>query len=437
MSHSRLWETLTQQGITKPYVDLLRNLYRDQVATVRTDRQSRAFNIERGVKQGDPLSSLLFNACLEQLFQPLKAKWTNRGFGIQLGHTTTTQLTNLRFADDVLLLAPTLPQLTEMLTDLQREAMNYGLELHPDKTKILTNVSRRRGRNARSTTDVNGKPVAILHYHDHAKYLGRKLTFDDYHGIELDNRIASAWRKFNLLRQELTSKTYPLKSRMRLFNATVTPTILYGSASWTLTKEHLVRLRRTQRRMLRLVIGTPRRTQQLRNDNTSEHSTDDVASNTSNKTDLEQLITLSEEELLEPWPDFIKRATRTVEATIAKLKIDEWTVCYLRRKWRWALRIANQDANRWSRIAAQWQPQLDDKRRGARPQARPRKRWDDDINTYLDTTARNGALVDNNNDDNDNSNTRHWLRLAENTAIWRTLEDHFIQATLERAGLSE
>ena len=48
---------------------------------------------------------------------------------IDLGVTEAYHLTNLRFADDVLLLSTTLPQLTQLLADLQEEARNYGLEL--------------------------------------------------------------------------------------------------------------------------------------------------------------------------------------------------------------------------------------------------------------------------------------------------------------------
>ena len=57
-------------------------------------------------------------------------------------------LINLRFADDVLLFATTVPQLTTMLNDLHNLAGNYGLELHPEKTVILCNLSQRRGRQA-------------------------------------------------------------------------------------------------------------------------------------------------------------------------------------------------------------------------------------------------------------------------------------------------
>ena len=144
-------------------------------------------------------------------------------------------MTNLRFADDVLLLAPTLKQVTQMLKDLQEEAAPRGLQLHPDKTKILTNAKRQR--RTQTSTSINESKIDILTQHDTAKYLGRKLTLHNYNRTELDNRVAASWRKFSMLRHELTSKSYPLNSRLQLFDGTVTQTVLYGSAALTLTKD--------------------------------------------------------------------------------------------------------------------------------------------------------------------------------------------------------
>ena len=259
VSHECLWHALRRQGIPESYMRLIQALYTDQTATVKTDRRSKVFAIQRGVKQGDPLSTLLFNALLEDLFRRLKQKWAPKSYGIQLGHAPHTRLTNLRFADDVLLTAPTPTQLTHLLSDLHRDAKLYGLELHPDKTNILTNVSHRRGRENKSHILIDGEPISILKFHEHTKYLGRKFTFDSYHSAELGNRISAGWRKFGLLRHELTSKHYPLRSRLKLFDSVVTPTVLYGSSAWTLTKDMHMTLRRAQRRMLRLIIGTPRR----------------------------------------------------------------------------------------------------------------------------------------------------------------------------------
>jgi len=143
-----------------------------------------------------------------------------------------------------------------MLSDLHHHARDCGLELHPDKTTVTTNVSRGRGRTTKTHINIGDMRIQMLKYHEHATYLGRVLSFDSYHAKELDNRIATGRRKFNLLRGELTSKVYPLNRRLRLFDGTITPSVLYGRAAWTLTKDMVTKLQRTQRRFLRIVIGT-------------------------------------------------------------------------------------------------------------------------------------------------------------------------------------
>ena len=138
-------------------------------------------------------------ALSEDRFKTLKQRWSTHQYGIRLGHTNATLLTNLRFADDVLLFATTLPQLTRMLNDLHEVAGRCGLELHPDKTVILCNLSQRRGRQATRHVTVGGQQVKVLAYDDTTKYLGRKLTFHEHHKAEIDSRIATAWREVNAL----------------------------------------------------------------------------------------------------------------------------------------------------------------------------------------------------------------------------------------------
>ena len=86
IDHQRLWQALHNQDVPPQYIRLLQSLYSDQSAAVKTDKLSRHFHIQRGVKQGDPLSSLLFNSLLEDIFSVLKRRWTQRHNGIQLGH---------------------------------------------------------------------------------------------------------------------------------------------------------------------------------------------------------------------------------------------------------------------------------------------------------------------------------------------------------------
>ena len=76
-----------------------------------TDEESNMFEITKGTKQGDPLSSLLFNTVLQVALKDDLPRWQKRNGQKCLGDCELDCLTNLRFADDVLLFATTKEQL--------------------------------------------------------------------------------------------------------------------------------------------------------------------------------------------------------------------------------------------------------------------------------------------------------------------------------------
>ena len=64
-SHQSLWKALEKCGIESHYINLLKRLHAEQKGTVPTDKESDRFEMKRSTKQGDPLSSLLFNTVLQ------------------------------------------------------------------------------------------------------------------------------------------------------------------------------------------------------------------------------------------------------------------------------------------------------------------------------------------------------------------------------------
>ena len=165
-----LWEALSEQHVPRSYIRILQSLYFEQSAQVKTDKMSRTFGIRRGTKQGDPLSSLLFNALLEKLMSTVKESFMTRRLGIKFGSTEESRLTNLRFADDILLAARSLKQLSDMLLLVQGEASKCGLELHPDKTKIISSTNR-AGRPRGSHAHIGTMNIEILPRASAVKYL--------------------------------------------------------------------------------------------------------------------------------------------------------------------------------------------------------------------------------------------------------------------------
>ena len=157
--------------------------------------------------------------------------------------------------------------------------------------------------------------IEVLPRDGKIKYLGRQITFESAAVVELSNRIKAAWAKFMQYKHELTKKTYSLSDRLRLFESVVSPTVLYGSETWTLTAEMARLLKTTQRRMLRMILGQGRR----RIERTREATNGGQSSGESDG-DVEDAQD-HEENVLEPWVDWIRRVTHNVEDNLQKLKI--------------------------------------------------------------------------------------------------------------------
>eukprot|EP00973_Karenia_brevis_P028535 3932925-Karenia_brevis.AAC.1 len=68
--------------------------------------------------------------------RPLQKQWTEEGLGFQLGSDRRHVLTNLRFADDILLVAQGQKQMKRMMGDLMRVASVVGLQIHPKKQRF-------------------------------------------------------------------------------------------------------------------------------------------------------------------------------------------------------------------------------------------------------------------------------------------------------------
>ena len=383
IDQQQLWNTLKVQHVPSGYIKVLQQLYSGQRAQVKTDKLSKHFGISRGTKQGDPLSSLLFNALLESVMTTAKKDFEAKKYGIQLGPSEATRVTNLRFADDVLLIGRSLAQVSAMLESVHREAQKVGLQLHPDKTKVLTSTGRAQERVAKRHIKIGGMRIEVLPRTSSVKYLGRQITFGTLHEDELDHRLRSGWAKFTQHKQELASKTYSLNDRLRFFDAVITPTVLYGAECWTTTKTMENMLQRTQRRMLRIMLGQGRRRLQP-STRDSASSGSDVQSNAPNDEGAQNEDSDDDAgDQVEPWIDWIRRVTHSAEASLRRLYIKNWVEQVRTKKWKWAAKMwTHGEDEKWSKVSIRWNPQIHydaPKPSTRRRAARPNTRWLDDI----------------------------------------------------------
>ena len=99
VDHNKLWKILKKMGIPDHLTCLLRNLYEDQEATVRTGHGTTEwFQIGKGVCQGCILSPCSLNLYAEYIMRNAGLEETQAGIKI-----ARRNINHLRYADDTTL----------------------------------------------------------------------------------------------------------------------------------------------------------------------------------------------------------------------------------------------------------------------------------------------------------------------------------------------
>ena len=133
VDHNKLWRILKDMGIPDHLTCLLRNLYADQEATVRTGHGATdLFQIGKGVHQGCILSPCLFNIYAEYIMRNAGLEEAQAGIKI-----ARRNVNNLRYADDTNLMAENEEKLKILLMKVKEESEKVGLKLNIQKTKIM------------------------------------------------------------------------------------------------------------------------------------------------------------------------------------------------------------------------------------------------------------------------------------------------------------
>ena len=188
-------------------------------------------------------------------------KWKSRlsSHGLLLAEGAE-RLTNSRYADDLLLFGNSLEEVTDMMEKLVSELCVAGLSVNGAKTKIITTDNAAACSNVPLYVDVAGCMVEVLQQQATHKYLGRLFSGDLTKRGEtnLCHRLQCGWMKYSQLRQTLQNKNIPIRLRFKLFDATVTPTVLYSLSSTPLTSGQVGRLDACQRKMMRKIVGWTR-----------------------------------------------------------------------------------------------------------------------------------------------------------------------------------
>ena len=248
VSHCSIWNALHYSGVNQKYINILKCIYANSTSRIKLETRGDEIKIERGVRQGDPLSPKLFIAVLESIFR--KLNWSNQGLLVDGEY-----LNHLRFADDIAVIAETPRIIENMMKQLDHYSSKIGLEMNQHKTKILTNSYKYpiiiRGNN--------------IEYVDDYIYLGKQISFKKTNNEdEVSRRINATWKKFWTWK-EILKGNYELRLKKVVFDTCLLPCLLYGCETWTFTNKVKQKIRCAQTAMERSMLKI-RKIQKIKNE---------------------------------------------------------------------------------------------------------------------------------------------------------------------------
>ena len=166
------------------------------------------------------------------------------------------RLTNIRYADDVILFARSLDELQYMLTTLLEIFGCARLEAHDKKTKFLCTFDA--GYNFVVARNLM---LEILNKLDKHRYFGRTLNTycQNRCNSEIQNRISNAWIGCKKNQETFINRHVNLCAKLKLFHNTVLPRLLFGLTTMPLAKQHMAKLNVIIRKMIRRIIGWTRK----------------------------------------------------------------------------------------------------------------------------------------------------------------------------------
>ena len=247
VKQSKLFEKLLARNVPPVILRLLLDMYCKQEANVRWNNiTSKTFSISNGVKQGAVLSPRLYCIYIDDLFTEMRTRktgcWVGDTFGGILG-----------YADDLLLMAPTLDGLQDMIQTCERYAKEHNLvfstHTNPTKCKTKCMASLKKDRELRKLC-LGGMELPWVKT---SKHLGCTIEQNLKMKKDLMEKRAIYISRVNELMQEFHF-AYPLvKVKINnIFNS-----YFYGSSLWDLFGTEATRLEKSWNVSQRIMLKLP------------------------------------------------------------------------------------------------------------------------------------------------------------------------------------
>ena len=244
VNYIKLFDKLLRKEMCPLTVRLLMNMYLNQKLQVKwNDRLSDKFDVTNGVRQGGILSPLLFSIYVDDLLLKLK----NRGIGCHMGHHFVGAL---GYADDLILLSPTVHGMKIMIKICEGYANDHCILFNGNKSKYLIFGKYKSKYKFDPVIKVNNEIVPRCKT---ALHLGHLLDTEKINVSLVEDAI----RKFNISAHCLMSRFGNCNgtTKNKLFHQYCSA--MYGSQLWDLTSVSVEKMYARWRVAHRQILSLP------------------------------------------------------------------------------------------------------------------------------------------------------------------------------------
>ena len=251
VSHQSLLLAAERIGIPPPLLNYIEELYAGSSTIIEyAGARSNTIKARRGVKQGDPLSPVLFNCVMDWVLAELPTS-----IGINIDEKTS--INHLAFADDVVLVASTKAGLHKLTQAYQIGLERVGLSLNVSKSATLTLEVDRKLKKwyvkpSAYVSLCDGTKIPALTVSQSYKYLGIDLSA---YGARL-----STLDQLRIKLGEVTRAPLKPQQRMSILREFLLPSIQHRLILSSTSKGFLLGLDKIVRRSIRGWLRFPKDT---------------------------------------------------------------------------------------------------------------------------------------------------------------------------------
>ena len=152
---------LENLGVNGNFLEIIKNIFKKTTCAVKL---TNFLHYDKGVQQGNPISPLLFNLYVNDIFQHIANK-------DPVSLNNTTLINALMYADDLSLLSTSKDGLQSSLTSLHEYCHKSRLDINHKKSKVM--VFSRGTQKEKNKYTINNIPLDIVKDY---KYLGITLN---------------------------------------------------------------------------------------------------------------------------------------------------------------------------------------------------------------------------------------------------------------------